>query len=188
MTTQELEEKLDGAAETSSIEFKQQHEWDVLLFAKDILAISNVRDGGYIIVGVEDQTFQRQGVTPQQRASYNIEIMRDQMTRYADPHVHITVEFPKDKNGLEYVVIRVFQFEEIPVICRISDQRAGVRESTVYYRNTNRRVESAPVSNSYDFRTIIMSATARMMQRMREMHFTVEDDAQSKLNKELDGL
>lgn len=188
MTTAELEEKLEGGVETPTIEFKQQHDWDVLLFAKDILALSNTHDGGYIIVGVVDGTFERQGITPAVKATYVIDTMRDQMTAYADPHVNFVVDFPKDKNGLEFAVIRVFQFEEIPVICRKPDQRAGTTAATIYSRNKNRRVESGPVSNSYDMRSIVEMATVKMMQRKKELGFTVTDSAKKKLDEELEGL
>jgi predicted HTH transcriptional regulator len=61
MNTQELEQILEGGTETQRIEFKGACDWSVRLLAKDILALSNVRDGGYIVVGVEDETFNRQG-------------------------------------------------------------------------------------------------------------------------------
>jgi predicted HTH transcriptional regulator len=186
MTTQELEEKLEGAAETQTIEFKGACDWNVISFAKDILALANVQDGGYIIIGVEDGTFKRQGISNHQKMTYNIDIMRDQMTSFADPHVNFTVEFPPDRNDIEYAVIRVFQFEEIPVICRKNsgDTKAGL----IYYRNKNRRVESAPVSNSYDMRDIIELATVRMMQRKTELGFRVEQSVKKKLDEELKGL
>lgn len=186
MTTQELEEKLEGGAETQRIEFKSACKWSVNVLAKDILALSNVQDGGYIIVGVEDETFKRQGVTGEEEDTYKIDVMRDQMSPYADPHVNFIVEFPKDKNDLMYVVIRVFQFEEVPVIC--SKNSADTRKGIIYYRNKNRRIESAPVSNSYDMRDIIELATIKMMQRKIEVGFTVEASVKKKLDDELEGL
>ncbi|MCM8760413.1 MAG: ATP-binding protein, partial [Candidatus Omnitrophica bacterium] len=63
------------------------------------------------------------------------------MAKYADPHVNFVVDFPKDRNGKEYAVIRVFQFEEVPVICKknSTDTTAGV----IYYRSKSTRVGSA---------------------------------------------
>jgi predicted HTH transcriptional regulator len=147
MDTDELESILEGHAETPSVEFKGACSWDVGRLAKDILALSNVQDGGVIIIGVEDDTFKRQGVDAAQMQSFRIEVMRDQMAAFADPHVNFTLEFPCDIGGKAYVLIRVQTFEEIPVICRkdSKDTQAG----RIYYRNKNRRVESAPVSNSY---------------------------------------
>lgn len=186
MKTEELEALLEGGSETQTIEFKTSCSWDVVTFAKDILAMSNVRDGGYIIIGVENKTFVRKGTTSKQQGTFEVDIMRDQMAPYADPHVNFFVDFPKDQNGVEYVVIRVLPFDEIPIICR-KDSR-DTKAGTIYYRNRNRRVESAAVSNSYDMREIIKMATVRMMQKEKEFGLTVEPSAKGKLDNELKGL
>lgn len=190
MTTKELEEKLEGGTETQTIEFKEACNWNVNIFAKDILALSNVQDGGWIVVGMKEAKdgFERKGINQKQRVSYKIDEMRDQMTKYTDPHVNFIAEFPKDKSGEIYAVLRVFQFEEIPVICRNNCQSAGIHAGVIYYRNKNRRVESASVSNSYDMRDIIKFATVRMMQRKKELGFSVEETVKKKLDKELEGL
>lgn len=186
MTTEELEEKLEAGTETQTTEFKCACDWNVNSLAKDILALSNVRDGGYIIIGVEDGSFVRQGVTTSQKESYKIDIMRDQMTAYADPHVDFSVSFPKDSGGKEYIAIKVFPFRDIPVICRKNN--GDVKIGVLYYRNRNRRTESAAVSNSYDMRDIIQLATVKMMQGMTELGLTVDNSTKQKLDKELGGL
>jgi predicted HTH transcriptional regulator len=199
MNTEELELYLQGQAESPTLDFKAAVPWDAASFAKDILAFSNVQDGGRIIIGIEDGTFARQGITDAQRNSYKIDIMRDQITSFADPHVSFSVEFPLDEGGKQYACIRVEPFEEIPVICRkdSADTRAGV----IYYRNRNRRVESASVSNSYDMREIIEVATVRMMQKKQRSGFSVGAEtvkqqsesealarARAELDQELKGL
>jgi predicted HTH transcriptional regulator len=200
MNTQELEIHIQGQTELPTLDFKAACIWEVLKYAKDILAFSNVQDGGLIIVGIEDGTFSRQGITPTQRDSYKIDVMRDQMTSFADPHVNFSVDFPSDNDGRQYACIRIEPFDEIPVICRkdSADTRAGV----IYYRNRNRRIESAAVSNSYDMREIIEVATVRMMLKKQRVGFPVDKatrqpaeidadeiaDARAKLNKELEGL
>lgn len=186
MTTQELEEKLEGATETQTVEFKDACNWNVGTFAKDILALSNVQDGGYLIIGVEDESFIRKGISDTQKETYKIDIMKDQMTSYADPHVNFIVQFPKDREQKEYAVIHVFQFEEVPVICR--KDSVDTKSGTLYYRNKNRRAESAPVSNSYDMGDIIQLATIRKMKRKVALGFTVTASVEKKLDDELNGL
>lgn len=59
--------------------------WDVKALVKHILAMANVRDGGVILIGVGDKTSERQGVTDKQRSTYDLDTMRDQLAKYADP-------------------------------------------------------------------------------------------------------
>jgi predicted HTH transcriptional regulator len=167
MNTEELELHLQGQAEAPTLDFKAATLWDATRFAKDILAFSNVQDGGTIIIGIEDGTFNRQGINDAQRESYNVDIM----TSFADPHVNFSVTLPVDSDGRQYACIRIEPFQEIPVICRkdSADTRAGV----IYYRNRNRRVESASVSNSYDMREIIELATVRLMQKKERAGFSI---------------
>ena len=186
MTTEELEEKLEAGVETQTLDFKRAIDWNADCLVKDILALSNVQDGGYVIIGVDDGTFQRQGVSVQQKETYKIDIMKDQMAAFADPHVNFTVDFPQDRNGLIYVVIKVFPFEEIPVICRKNGKDAKV--GVLYYRNKNRRVESAAISNSYDMRGVIELAAIKMMQRKVEIGFIIKGSVKQKLDEELNGL
>jgi predicted HTH transcriptional regulator len=54
MTTDEFEKLIEGATETQRIYFKKPVKWDVYLFIKDFLAMSNVQDGGWIIIGIEE--------------------------------------------------------------------------------------------------------------------------------------
>lgn len=189
MDTETLESLLEGGAETQTLDYKASCPWDEPSFAKDILAFSNVRDGGRIIIGVkerDDHSFERQGVQELHRRTFDFEAMRDQISNYADPFVTFTGSFVQDKQGKEYVVIEISPFPEIPVICKkqSNDTKAGV----IYYRTLNRRPESAPVSNSYALRDILERGAVKLAQRHRELGLRVESGLDEKLDEELEGL
>src|SRR4029077_3441221 len=93
-----------------------------------------------------------------------------------------------DRQGNRYVVIQVKQFSEVPVICRVEDPKAGVKGGVMYYRTLHRRPESAPVTNSFDLRTILDLATVKMMQRRRAVGYAAAEDVTEALNDELGGL
>lgn len=185
MTNVEFESLLDSGVETQRLDFKSACNWDVETFAKDILALSNVRDGGYIIIGVNEtgDGFEHTGVIPEQKRTFDVDIMKDQMSGFADPHVDFEVYYPIDRAGRQYVLIIVREFRDIPVICRRDSRStdAGV----IYYRNRNRRSESALVSNSYDMRDIIETATMKLMRRMHELGFTTENYDKKRFEDEL---
>jgi len=188
MTTTELEHLLSGGTELPALDFKGPCDWTAATFAKDILALGNLPSGGRIVVGVEDKTWARLGITAEQAATYRVDQMRDQMGRFADPHVQFNCETVQDKDGKTYVVIHVQSFQEIPVICAVDDAAAGVHKPVIYYRTSDRRPESAPISNSYDMRTLIEVATARMYQGKRDTGWQPTAGVAEKLDRELGGL
>jgi len=188
MTTEELETLMEARAESQHLDFKTDCPWNVNTFAKHILAMSNLQDGGRMIIGVEDKTLRRIGISSANRATFDIDVMRDQIASLADPHAIFRVDFPKGRDGKDYAVITVLPFREIPVICKKDSPPAGVTAGVVYYRNSTRRVESAAVSNSTDMRDIIELATVRMMQRRAAVGYSVLPDDAAKLEAELDGL
>jgi predicted HTH transcriptional regulator len=169
MTPELLESLLQGARETDAVEFKAAISWNRDLFVKDILAMANVVDGGAIIVGVEDGTFARQGLSTEQLATYEPDVMRDQVEPFADPRVIFTFSVVADGNGLKFGVLEVAPFDDIPVICA-RDGR-DVEAGTVYFRSRSRRPESARVKRSADMREIIESAVARRSRALRRIGF-----------------
>lgn len=168
MTTDDLEKILEAGAETQKVDFKESCPWSIS-FAKDILAMANCQDGGLIIVGVreENDTFTRQGIIEEHKVTYRTDDMRDQISSFADPGVNLVCNVVRDSHETEYVVIQIQPFEQLPIICRrnTSDTQKGV----IYFRNSNRRIESAPVSNSYDMRDIIERAAIKMMNRYQRI-------------------
>lgn len=174
MAVVDIDSLLEGAEETDVLEFKAAMPWSTGLI-KDILAMANLQDGGRIVIGIEDETYVRQGMTDAQIATYNPDIMRDQVTPFADPFVEFTTSVTADRHGLNYVVIVVSPFREIPVICkRDGGPKNELQAGSIYYRSPVRRPQSARVSSSSDMRSIVEVAAARQLQRSRSSTRTGE--------------
>ncbi len=190
MTTDELERLIEGQAESQSLDFKANMPWDFNSFAKDFMAMANVRDGGTILIGVRENgpSFEREGVSEENRATYKIDDIRDKLRKYTDPCISFDIKFPVDNNNLQYVSIHIHSFKEVPVICVIANQDARLQQSTIYYRNTNGRVQSGAISNSSDLRDVIELASARLRKRREDSGYIVSQNDKFKLDKELDGL
>ncbi|MFO0404645.1 MAG: helix-turn-helix domain-containing protein [Alphaproteobacteria bacterium] len=186
VTPQDLESLLDGAEETDALEFKGAVEWSRNLFVKDLLAMANVIDGGRIVVGVEDGTFARQGLTPKQLESYRIDEMRDSVAPFADPRIVFKVTKVTDLDGRVYVVIEVSPFDDVPVICKRDG--ADVQAGVIYFRSRTRRPASAPVANSADMRDVIERAASLSARRLRRMGFLPEAATGPDYDAELGGL
>lgn len=186
MNTDELEALLNGTEETDVLEFKAAVPWDRKLFVKDILALANVIDGGRIVIGVEDQTFARQGLTPEQLETYKIDEMRDGIAPYADPRVVFRLHKVKDADDRNYAVIEVSPFEDFPVIC--ARDGADVCEGVVYFRSRRRRPASAPVGSSSDMRDIIERAAVLSARRLQKIGFIPQVEDGPDYDAELGGL
>jgi predicted HTH transcriptional regulator len=167
MQTDEFETLLQGAEETANIEFKTAVDWSARLFVKDILAMSNTLDGGKIIVGIEDRTLNRVGLSREQIATFTSDIMKDQIKPFADPLVTIRCNVVTDNDGLDFVVIDVSSFEEIPVIC--AKDGHDVNAGDIYFRPRSGRPRSERVTASADMREIIEASVARRLHGLRKV-------------------
>lgn len=189
MDIEEFEGLIEGGTETQKIDFKESCAWDKNSFAKDILAFSNVRGGGYIIVGIKEigGRIERQGISDEHLETYNLETMLDQMSSYADPRIDIVLDPVRDvMNNKKYLIIVVREFQDIPVICKRDGRE--VKKGVIYYRNTDRRPESAPVSNSSDMRDIIELATVKRMKKFKELGLTVESSGEGLFDREVEEI
>jgi predicted HTH transcriptional regulator len=104
MTTEKFEELIEAQTEKTNLDFKQDCSWEVTRFAKHLLAMSNLKDGGYIVIGI-DNNFVRQGVSQSNINTYKIDIMKDQITQYAEPSVDFEIYKPIGKDKKDYVVL-----------------------------------------------------------------------------------
>ena len=186
LTTEDLEALLSGAEETDALEFKGAVAWDKHLFVKALLAMANIIDGGRIVVGLEDGTCARLGLSDDQVRTFQIEEMRDQIAPYADPRVVFRLEVAADAEGKQFIIIEVQAFEDVPVICK----RDGpdIRAGTIYFRSRTRRPESAPISNSLDMRDLVERSAALCARRLRRLGFSPEPLRGPDYDAELGGL
>ncbi|MBK8551060.1 MAG: ATP-binding protein [Ignavibacteria bacterium] len=100
MTSEELESILSGGIETQKHEFKTSIPWNIKNFAKAILSMANLKDGGSIIIGFDDD-LKRIGVSEEIKETYKIETMKDQLNSFADPKVDFNVSTITDIDGKE---------------------------------------------------------------------------------------
>ncbi len=108
--------------ENRNVDYKGAFSWsdaDLDLkcgIVKDVLAFSNTRDGGSILIGVNDETGELEGLTPEQSKSFDQTSLNNFIDKYATPrhssNVHrLTIE------GKLLVVIEIPEFPDVPILC-----------------------------------------------------------------------
>ena len=157
--------------EQRNLDYKQSMSWNDPTFkislTKCILAMSNIRDGGYIVIGVRqnsDGSFDPDGMQQSDMASFNQDNVSAQVAEFADPFASFDL-IAVENADKKFIVIRVKEFEEIPVICK-RDYGNELHRGKIYSR-TRRMPECAEVLSSSEMREIIELATQKQMNKVQ---------------------
>jgi predicted HTH transcriptional regulator len=150
--------------ETRNFEIKRSISWNdshnQFKITKSVISMSNIRDGGLIFIGavqLPDNTFNPIGMEDSDYESFSSDLVVDHVSRFAEPHATFSL-FKKQVDGKKFVVIKVEQFDEIPVIfkkdyCLDGEHRAT--EGDFCTRTRGRRPRSAKVTRADDLREIL---------------------------------
>ena len=167
--------------ETRSIELKTSMPWndDATKFkiTKSVMALSNVRDGGRILLGVDqcqNGEFSPKGMSLDHFESFTQDDLQDHLGKYIVPYAKVRIE--KVSNGsLHFVVIHVGEFDRLPVICgKVYDltNKLGkdkiIKEGDVFTRTRVHRFESSRVKAQTDMQDILDLAIEKGMKSFLE--------------------
>lgn len=106
---------------------------------KDVLAFSNTRDGGMILIGVNDKTGVFEGLTEEQFASFDQTKFNSFVHKYTDPrHTSNVHRVVVDQQRV--VAIDIPEFADVPTLCArdanssVSQNRLILRRAALYMR------------------------------------------------------
>jgi len=121
VTEQDFETHLAHGHETNGVEFKgpgaRTEGTYFLKVVRAILGMANRRDGGFVILGVEDANLDPVGLSDEEANSWlNFDNLSASVNAYASPSVSLNPE-ALNYRGRKFVVIRVDEFADIPVLC-----------------------------------------------------------------------
>ncbi len=106
--------------ETRSVEYKESQEFGTIkwMLPKVVMAMANLRDGGYIIIGIGERngTAELTGIDPTHEQTYNQDDVIALVNRYARPPVALTLRVVQYESR-RFIGVLVQPFERIPVIC-----------------------------------------------------------------------
>lgn len=179
MTEQEFEEILGLGHEINGVEFKGPGiRSDKPFFARvvrAILGMANRRDGGLVIIGVEENNIgeyklEPVGLTDEQLATWsNYDALSGAVNQYARPSVSFDLEAPFLYNSMRFVVIEVNEFDQIPILCskdsgtRISTDQI-LRKGACYVRSRH-KPETSEIPSEEEMRELLELATDKGVMR-----------------------
>lgn len=164
----ELEASLALGREARSIEIKGPGSLSdkayVATVARAVLAMSNTRDGGLVVLGIDDTTIAQ--MTPGlgehlEQWSANDDV-NDALARYCDPPVSFDLDVVALSSGCSVVVLSVHEFDREPHLCK-KDYPDKLQDGAVYVRPRG-KPRSEPPKSSTDMRDLIDLAVAKGVQ------------------------
>ena len=169
MAEQELIDLITLGREGRSLEYKGPISWaDNAVrgkLTKTILALSNIQDGGAIVIGVEQagEQFRPVGLAATERDTFKQDDVSAFVNEFADPFAQLTVRHVPFE-GSNFVVIQVEEFLELPVVCR-KNGPGGLRGGATYTR-PRRKNETAEVPSQVEMRELLELAIDKGVRRL----------------------
>jgi len=127
------------------------------------------------------------GLNPEHLITWTHDYLADFVRKYADPYVEFSFE-TVPINGRSCLVIRIQEFEEVPVICK-KDSGSTLRCGAIYARTKGKR-ESAEVRSQTEAREILELAVQKGLKKFNNtivkaglsLNATQSDSENSKSN------
>jgi predicted HTH transcriptional regulator len=172
LTPSEVEEILTGGRELRNFEVKGAgSRADTQLVVKVIragLSMGNLRDGGYVLIGLDDQRLEEMqpGLTEDQAASWSFDDVARKLSEYSDPPLVFDLSELALTNGACVVLMEVSEFIDVPHICA-RHYDGALRKGALYVRSRG-AAETIEVSDPVEMREVIDLAAEKALRRFVE--------------------
>ncbi|PEX44006.1 ATP-binding protein [Bacillus thuringiensis] len=195
--SQNLISLIQFGRETRNVEFKTTYDWNnpqhKAKIVKTILGMSNVRDGGHLILGVEEinDSFIPRGMSQNDWDLLNQDDVMAHVNNFADPYVEFTVH-KIQHDGMLFVIFEIDEFKEIPVVCKRQGEQ-GLKQGTLFTRS-RRMAETVAVPSQSEMREILDIAIEKGVRKFQErisrtgLIIQSESTDENRFNAELEGL
>lgn len=136
ISEEQIGQLLEAGYELRNTEYKPPFAWNDggSIWAKEkvirtILAMTNTRYGGQIVIGIEvneDRSIALKGVTDEQLKSFDdYDAIKGTVDGYSFTNTDFDINWGEHK-GNKYVVLTIQEFAETPAICRKNGDSRGV--------------------------------------------------------------
>ncbi|MEW2011121.1 ATP-binding protein [Microbacterium sp. NPDC078814] len=137
--------------------------------ARAVLALSNQRDGGHVIIGLSEDGVDADGtgLSDEQLGQWlSFDDVTDQINAYADPPVRIQLGRGRLPNDRAVAIIEVAEFSEIPTLSK-KDYPQRIVAKQLYTRSLAKPESSISMTQN-ELREVIALATEKQLARFLE--------------------
>jgi hypothetical protein len=164
ISIERIRELVQLGNENRNLDYKGAFSWEDASndekceIAKDVLAFSNTRDGGVIVIGVHDKSGALEGLTQDQYRSFDQTKFNSFIQKYTDPrHTARVHRIVVDEKRI--VVIDIPEFSDVPVLCardanRSSDPSKLILKKAALYKRTE-RATSEVIEDAEEMRELL---------------------------------
>jgi predicted HTH transcriptional regulator len=136
-----------------------------LKIIRAILGLSNRRSGGHLIIGVAEDDDGRPvlgGMNDGDLETWSEDAAADVMSEYGEPRPGIRLEKHEDDAGRSFVVIRVYEFHEQPILCKKDGGDGILRRGALYIRPRG-RAQTVENGSMEDMRALLELGTEKRL-------------------------
>jgi hypothetical protein len=169
MNEDEFSQYISAGREQRSIEFKcagpRTNKQLLVQVVRAALGMANNRDGGIIIVGIDEKDEgqpQLTGLSQEDLKTWGFDSLSDSFAEYADPTISFDTEIA-DYRSSKFLVIHVHEFTDTPIICKKS--YPDVLRAGACYVRPRRKPETIEPPSHADMQDLLNLAIEKGVRR-----------------------
>jgi len=158
---------LESPNESKSIEFKPSVAWPSKIdgiqqnnkiqeIIKSILGMSNTRDGGKVILGVQrddkEKKYQLKGMNVSDLGTYDQDLIFEHIRNFGEPEPKFQV-LNIEYSNMNFIVFAIQSFIFAPIICRNNRNLSQLENAVVYIRTD--KPETKKITDPSEMREVI---------------------------------
>lgn len=168
LTDENIAAFVESGYEIRAVEFKGPESTRSTPFVANVaraaLALANQRDGGFIIVGVDESDPERSGLSAEQLDEWlDYDNVVDKINRFADPPLRIDRAVRELPGGARVVVLQIAEFDDVPILAARDYERI-IQKGQLYTRSL-RKPESSARHTQNELREVLELATQKQLTR-----------------------
>ncbi len=135
--------------------------------AKHVIGLSNRKDGGDLLIGVDDATFSAIGLTQADASTWDAAKITSSLSSYSAPSPVVQVVLGRLADGKLLVAVHVVPFAEQPLVCTKSlkeNDKWVVRAGALYIRTEG--TETKEITTESEMRELLDRAYIKKSERL----------------------